>query len=150
MVSCCVSSFHSATKPSLQGSLFCTLHPGCPTTIKTSFLFFRNQAEMAHTCRGTINLANAFIHTEDSCSFVISNGGKSKVPFSWGSVRHLCVGLWSDRFWQQVLRVGAGGERSSIREHISTFVFGHQNSWTLTAVLLLWPHCQWDVHKRSC
>lgn len=30
---------------------------------------------MAHTCRGTINLANAFIHTEDSCSFVISNGG---------------------------------------------------------------------------
>ena len=35
----------------------------------------RNQAEMAHTCRGTINLANAFIHTEDSCSLVISNGG---------------------------------------------------------------------------
>ena len=30
---------------------------------------------MAHTCRGTINLANAFIHTEDSCTFVISNGG---------------------------------------------------------------------------
>ncbi len=30
---------------------------------------------MSHTCRGTINLANAFIHTEDSCSFVISNGG---------------------------------------------------------------------------
>ncbi|XP_023930845.1 oxysterol-binding protein 1 isoform X2 [Lingula anatina] len=37
--------------------------------------YYRNQAEMAHTCRGTINLANAFIHTEDSCSFVISNGG---------------------------------------------------------------------------
>ena len=30
---------------------------------------------MSHTCRGTINLANAFIHTEDSCTFVISNGG---------------------------------------------------------------------------
>ena len=30
---------------------------------------------MQHTCRGTINLANAFLHTEDSCSFVISNGG---------------------------------------------------------------------------
>lgn len=30
---------------------------------------------MAHTCRGTINLANAIIHTEDSCCFVISNGG---------------------------------------------------------------------------
>ena len=30
---------------------------------------------MLHTCRGTINLANAFIHTGDSCSFVISNAG---------------------------------------------------------------------------
>ncbi|KAK3084224.1 hypothetical protein FSP39_010268 [Pinctada imbricata] len=28
---------------------------------------------MAHTCRGTINLANAFIHTEDSNTIVISN-----------------------------------------------------------------------------
>lgn len=35
----------------------------------------RNQAEMAHTCRGTINLANAVIHTEDSTTIVISNGG---------------------------------------------------------------------------
>lgn len=30
---------------------------------------------MAHTCRGTINLANAFIHTEDSNTIVISNSG---------------------------------------------------------------------------
>lgn len=30
---------------------------------------------MAHTCRGTINVAGAFIDTEDSVSFVISNGG---------------------------------------------------------------------------
>ena len=30
---------------------------------------------MAHTCRGTINLAGALIDSEDSCSFVISNGG---------------------------------------------------------------------------
>ena len=30
---------------------------------------------MAHTCRGTINLANALIHTEDSTTIVISNGG---------------------------------------------------------------------------
>lgn len=36
---------------------------------------FRNQAEMVHTCRGTISLHGAFIHTEDSCSFVITNGG---------------------------------------------------------------------------
>ncbi|XP_069684106.1 oxysterol-binding protein 1 isoform X5 [Periplaneta americana] len=34
-----------------------------------------NQAEMAHTCRGTISLHGALIHTEDSCTFVISNGG---------------------------------------------------------------------------
>lgn len=30
---------------------------------------------MAHTCRGTINLANAYIHTEDSNTIVISNSG---------------------------------------------------------------------------
>lgn len=29
---------------------------------------------MAHTCRGTINLAGAFIDTIDSCNFVITNG----------------------------------------------------------------------------
>ncbi|XP_065337835.1 oxysterol-binding protein 1 isoform X4 [Cloeon dipterum] len=33
-----------------------------------------NQAEMVHTCRGTISLHGAIIHTEDSCTFVISNG----------------------------------------------------------------------------
>lgn len=36
---------------------------------------FRNQAEMAQTCRGTISLHGALIHTVDSCTFVISNGG---------------------------------------------------------------------------
>lgn len=30
---------------------------------------------MAHTCRGTVSLHGAIIHTEDSCTFVISNGG---------------------------------------------------------------------------
>ncbi|XP_057699474.1 oxysterol-binding protein 1-like isoform X4 [Corythoichthys intestinalis] len=37
--------------------------------------YYRNQAEMGHTCRGTINLAMASITVEDSCNFVISNGG---------------------------------------------------------------------------
>lgn len=37
--------------------------------------YYRNQAEMAHTCRGTINLASAFIHIEDSTTIVISSGG---------------------------------------------------------------------------
>ncbi|XP_046740221.1 oxysterol-binding protein 1 isoform X2 [Diprion similis] len=34
-----------------------------------------NQAEMAHTCRGTISLHGALIHTVDPCTFVVSNGG---------------------------------------------------------------------------
>ncbi len=44
---------------------------------KLSFILFvaRTQAEMGHTCRGTINLATANIAVEDSCNFVISNGG---------------------------------------------------------------------------
>ena len=29
---------------------------------------------MAHTCRGTVNLAEAFIDTIDWCHFVITNG----------------------------------------------------------------------------
>ncbi|XP_061130946.1 oxysterol-binding protein 1-like isoform X1 [Syngnathus typhle] len=37
--------------------------------------YYRSQAEMGHTCRGTINLATANIVVEDSCTFVISNGG---------------------------------------------------------------------------
>lgn len=37
--------------------------------------YYRNQAEMAHTCRGTISLHGAIIHTEDSCNFIVSNGG---------------------------------------------------------------------------
>lgn len=37
--------------------------------------YYRNQAEITQTCRGTINLHGALIHTEDSCTFVISNGG---------------------------------------------------------------------------
>jgi len=39
------------------------------------FDVYRNQSEMSHTCRGTINLANALIHTGDSCNIVISHGG---------------------------------------------------------------------------
>lgn len=34
----------------------------------------RTQEEMAHTCRGTINLAGAFIDAVDSTHFVITNG----------------------------------------------------------------------------
>ncbi|PAA85237.1 hypothetical protein BOX15_Mlig004611g1, partial [Macrostomum lignano] len=37
--------------------------------------YYRNHAEMAHTCRGTINLANAQILPYDSCTFIIKNSG---------------------------------------------------------------------------
>lgn len=37
--------------------------------------YYRNQSEMNHTCRGTISLHGALIHTVDSCTFVVSNGG---------------------------------------------------------------------------
>lgn len=38
------------------------------------YLYARTQEEMAHTCRGTINLAAAFIDTIDSTNFMITNG----------------------------------------------------------------------------
>lgn len=41
------------------------------------FALDRTQAEMAHTCRGTINLATAHIDTEDSCNIVLSSGGRT-------------------------------------------------------------------------
>ncbi|CAH0548933.1 unnamed protein product [Brassicogethes aeneus] len=37
--------------------------------------YYRNQAEMAHTCRGSISLHGALIYTVDASTFVISNGG---------------------------------------------------------------------------
>ena len=45
--------------------------------VTTNFPLLRNQAEMAHTCRGTISLHGALIHTENPASFnfVVSNGG---------------------------------------------------------------------------
>ena len=38
---------------------------------------------MAHTCRGTISLHGAVIHTENqSCNFIVSNGGGTQVKAS--------------------------------------------------------------------
>nr|XP_044988500.1 oxysterol-binding protein 2 isoform X2 [Jaculus jaculus] len=39
--------------------------------------YYRNQGEMAHTCRGTINLATAHIDTEDSCGILLCSGARS-------------------------------------------------------------------------
>ncbi len=38
---------------------------------------FRTQAEMAHTCRGTITLATVHIEMGDTCHFVLTSGGRS-------------------------------------------------------------------------
>lgn len=56
-----------------------------PSFLSLSLLFclffsmfcYRTQAEMAHTCRGTINLATAHIDTEDACNIVLSSGGRT-------------------------------------------------------------------------
>ena len=49
--------------------------------VTSNFPHIRNQAEMAHTCRGTISLHGALIHTENPASFnfVVSNGGGTQV-----------------------------------------------------------------------
>ncbi|XP_025407950.1 oxysterol-binding protein 1 isoform X2 [Sipha flava] len=37
--------------------------------------YYRTESEISQLCRGTISLHGATIHTEDSCTIVISNGG---------------------------------------------------------------------------
>ncbi|XP_005396336.1 PREDICTED: oxysterol-binding protein 2 isoform X1 [Chinchilla lanigera] len=39
--------------------------------------YYRNQGEMAHTCRGTINLATVHIGTEDSCGILLTSGARN-------------------------------------------------------------------------
>uniref|UniRef100_A0A8B9RYP3 Oxysterol-binding protein n=1 Tax=Accipiter nisus TaxID=211598 RepID=A0A8B9RYP3_9AVES len=59
--------------PDVSVGLCCT--GGCiGGVLRTGWV---TQAEMAHTCRGTINLSTAHIDTEDSCNIVLSNGGRT-------------------------------------------------------------------------
>uniref|UniRef100_A0A9L0RIG2 Oxysterol binding protein 2 n=1 Tax=Equus caballus TaxID=9796 RepID=A0A9L0RIG2_HORSE len=39
--------------------------------------YYRNQDEMAHTCRGTINLCTAHFDKEDSCGIMLTNGART-------------------------------------------------------------------------
>ncbi|KAJ3605577.1 hypothetical protein NHX12_027622 [Muraenolepis orangiensis] len=39
--------------------------------------YYRTQAEMAHTCRGTIPMATAHIQVGDTCHLVVTSGGRS-------------------------------------------------------------------------
>lgn len=41
------------------------------------YAVLRTQAEMAHTCRGTIPLATAHIEVGETCHFVLTSGGRS-------------------------------------------------------------------------
>ncbi|XP_038826071.1 oxysterol-binding protein 2-like [Salvelinus namaycush] len=41
------------------------------------FVFSKTQAEMAHTCRGTITLATAHIEVGDTCHLVLTSGGRN-------------------------------------------------------------------------
>eukprot|EP00062_Callorhinchus_milii_P022237 gi/632979807/ref/XP_007906677.1/ PREDICTED: oxysterol-binding protein 2-like [Callorhinchus milii] len=61
---------------------YCTCSPSCSGLQPGGgpvggALAVGTQAEMAHTCRGTINLATAHIDVEDSCTFVLSDGGRT-------------------------------------------------------------------------
>ncbi|XP_067911389.1 oxysterol-binding protein 2-like isoform X6 [Heterodontus francisci] len=63
-----LSYYSSTCSPSCSG-----LQPGGGPMGGT--LAMGTQAEMGHTCRGTINLATAHIDVEDSCTFVLSDSG---------------------------------------------------------------------------
>ncbi|XP_066116240.1 oxysterol-binding protein 2 isoform X1 [Saccopteryx bilineata] len=39
--------------------------------------YYRNHGEMAHTCRGTINLSTAHFDTEDSCGILLTSGART-------------------------------------------------------------------------
>ncbi|XP_019498680.1 PREDICTED: oxysterol-binding protein 2 isoform X2 [Hipposideros armiger] len=39
--------------------------------------YYRNQGEMAHTCRGTINLSTTHFDTEDSCGIILTSGART-------------------------------------------------------------------------
>ncbi|XP_067861701.1 oxysterol-binding protein 2-like isoform X4 [Heptranchias perlo] len=63
-------SYYSTCSPSCSG-----LQPGGGPMEGTPAM--GTQAEMGHTCRGTINLATAHIDIEDSCTFVLSDSGRT-------------------------------------------------------------------------
>ncbi|XP_072354077.1 oxysterol-binding protein 2 isoform X1 [Scyliorhinus torazame] len=65
-----LSYYSSTSSPSCGG-----LHPG--GGLMGGTLAMGTQAEMGHTCRGTINLATAHIDVEDSCTFVLSDSGRT-------------------------------------------------------------------------
>lgn len=56
-----------------------TLLPYAPNVIFSLSVLFplRTQAEMAHTCRGTIPLATAHIEVGETCHMVLTSGGRS-------------------------------------------------------------------------
>ena len=47
--------------------------------------YYKNKAEKAKKCRGSISLHNSHIYTEDRCNFVVSNFARTKVFYLRGS-----------------------------------------------------------------
>ena len=91
----------------------------------------RNQGEMAHTCRGTINLFTAHFDTEDSCGIVLTSGGRTY---------HLKAGSEVERQqWITALELAkakavrmmsshSGSQRSAWREHVQCHGSGGRGS----------------------
>ena len=87
---------------------------------------------MAHTCRGTINLASAHIDTEDSCGILLCNGARTY---------HLKAGSEVDRQqWITVLELAkakairvmktqSGSAHSARGVCVTGAVVSHQRKW---------------------
>uniref|UniRef100_A0AAV2IW23 Oxysterol-binding protein n=1 Tax=Knipowitschia caucasica TaxID=637954 RepID=A0AAV2IW23_KNICA len=61
--------------------------------------YYRTQAEMAHTCRGTISLATAHIEVGDTCHFVLTSEGRTYhlKAASDGEAQRWGHSLWDSR-----------------------------------------------------
>lgn len=92
---------------------------------------------MAHTCRGTINLASAHIDTEDSCGILLCNGARTY---------HLKAGSEVDRQqWITVLELAkakairvmktqSGRAHSAQGVYMTGAMVSHQRMWESKAL----------------
>ncbi|XP_073320670.1 oxysterol-binding protein 1-like isoform X2 [Pagrus major] len=109
--------------------------------------YYRTQAEMGHTCRGTINLATANITVEDSCNFVISNGG--------AQTYHLKANSEVERQrWITALELAKAKAvrmqaESGEREHRYVKECRRQNGLNGNTKLCFWSYCLSCSHSLS-
>ena len=85
---------------------------------------------MNHTCRGTINLAGAFIDTVDSCSFVVNGGSQ---------VWHLRAGSEIERQrWVTALELAKAKSIKNLASGTFTICFSLPVVVTVTGNLFLY------------